>query len=124
RSPYALANAPQAIRGGRDGVSRPDGAMSAKFGSASPGAGRREVSSGGAAPTLERPAPPLKVVLFLGFGLTVGIWAFAGVYFGGRIASLDARTTEVSERYVHGQSLLTEARIQVLLASARLRDTL
>lgn len=98
--------------------------MSAKFGSASPGAGRREVSSGGAAPTLERPAPPLKVVLFLGFGLTVGIWAFAGVYFGGRIASLDVRTTEVSERYVHGQSLLTEARIQVLLASVRLRDTL
>lgn len=98
--------------------------MRLKIASAAPAATRREVAAGGPTSPASRPVPPLKAVLFLGFGVTVGIWAFAGIYFGGRIALLDARTTQVSERYVHGQGLLTEARIQVLLASVRLRDTL
>jgi signal transduction histidine kinase len=66
----------------------------------------------------------IKTALLTGFGLTVGVWLFAGLYFGGRIADLDARTDEVRDRYVHAQGLLTTARTQVLLSSVHLRDAL
>ncbi|MFO7303220.1 MAG: histidine kinase [Acidobacteriota bacterium] len=69
-------------------------------------------------------AVSLRTALLVGFGLTVGVWLFAGLYFGSRIAELDRQTTEVSERYVHAQRLLMSARMGVLLSSVHLRDAL
>lgn len=66
----------------------------------------------------------LKTALFMGFGLTLGVWAFAGLYFGSRIAELNRQTSEVGERYLMAQSLLTTARMGVLQGSVRLRDAL
>lgn len=62
--------------------------------------------------------------MLLGFGITVGIWVFAGVYFSARIAGFDERSAAVSERFVHAQRMLTEARLHVVLSSVNLRDTL
>jgi signal transduction histidine kinase len=67
---------------------------------------------------------PLKTSLLIGFGLTVGIWVFAGTYFGNRVAALDGRASEVSQRYVRAQEALVNARTQVLLGSVHLRDAL
>jgi len=66
----------------------------------------------------------LKTALFMGFGLTLGVWAFAGLYFGSRIAELDRQTSEISQRYLLAQRLLTTARMGVLQSSVRLRDAL
>lgn len=66
----------------------------------------------------------VKTALLTGFGLTVGVWVFAGLYFGGRMADLDARTQDVRERYVRAQNLITTARTEVLLSSVHLRDAL
>jgi signal transduction histidine kinase len=85
--------------------------------------GRREVEFSGPPPSRLR-LGSLRGALFIGFGLTVGVWGLAGLYFSGRIAALDQGTTEVRERYVQAQSLLTTARTQVLLSSVLLRDAL
>lgn len=83
---------------------------------------RREIS-------IVRPAPRVRTgsirgALLIGFGLTVSVWLVAGVYFSGRIADLDARTSEIRERYLRAQELLETARVQVMLSSVLLRDTL
>jgi signal transduction histidine kinase len=85
--------------------------------------GRREIEFGGSPPSRLR-VLSLKAALFIGFGLTVGVWGLAGLYFGGRVAALDQGTMQVRERYVQAQALLTTARTQVLLSSVLLRDAL
>jgi signal transduction histidine kinase len=80
------------------------------------------VGRGGGPPRLG--AVSIRTALIIGFGLTVAVWVFAGLYFGGRISEVDARTAEVRERYVHAQRLLTTARTEVLLSSVHLRDAL
>lgn len=67
---------------------------------------------------------PLKAALVIGFGLTVGIWLFAGVYVERRVAELDGRAEELSQRYFRNQSLLIDARTLVLLSSVHIRDAL
>src|SRR3990172_13403467 len=66
----------------------------------------------------------MKAVLFLGFGLTFGIWAFAGSYFMNRIADIERRTAAVNVRYMQAQERLSTVRAQVLLASVYVRDAL
>ena len=83
---------------------------------------RREIS-------IVRPAPRVRTgsirgALLIGFGLTVSVWLVAGLYFSGRIADLDERTSDIRERYIRAQELLSTARTQVLLGSVLLRDAL
>lgn len=85
---------------------------------------RREIDLGRQEPMSRFGVLSLKTALFAGFGLTVGVWLFAGLYFGSRIAELDRQTADVSERYLHAQRLLTSARVGVLLASVHFRDAL
>jgi signal transduction histidine kinase len=54
----------------------------------------------------------------------VGIWVFAGFYFGKRISDLESKASAVSTRYIQSQQLLTSARTQVMLSSVYVRDAL
>lgn len=66
----------------------------------------------------------IKAALLLGFGLTFGIWIFAGSYFTKRIADVEQRATAVNVRYVQAQELLSTVRVQLLLGSVDVRDAL
>ena len=66
----------------------------------------------------------IRAALLIGFGLTAGIWAFAGYYYSQRVAALESRTAMLSERYVKAQDLLTTARNRVIRASVLIRDSL
>jgi signal transduction histidine kinase len=59
----------------------------------------------------------LKATTWIGLALTVGVWLFAGAYFGRRIGALEIEASTMSARYVRSQQLLTSARTQVLLSS-------
>jgi len=70
------------------------------------------------------PGSRIKAALFIGFGLISATWAFAGYYFGRRVADLELRATSINERYTKAQDLLTTARGQVLVGSVYVRDAL
>ncbi|MEP7306130.1 MAG: sensor histidine kinase [Acidobacteriota bacterium] len=72
----------------------------------------------------ERLGRPIRAALFLGFGLVVGIWLFAGYYFTRRIADVERQGVAINARYVHAQELLSTVRTQVLLGSVYVRDAL
>lgn len=55
---------------------------------------------------------------------TVGLWAYTGVVFVGRLDSLERQSSDVAARYTRAQELLTTIRTQVLVASVRVRDGL
>jgi len=67
---------------------------------------------------------PIRAALFLGFGLIVGIWLFAGYYFTRRIADVERQAAAINARYRHAQELLSTVRSQVLLGSVYVRDAL
>jgi hypothetical protein len=67
---------------------------------------------------------PIRAPLFLGFGLIVGIWLFAGYYFTRRIADVERQAAAINARYMHAQELLSTVRSQVLLGSVYVRDAL
>jgi signal transduction histidine kinase len=62
--------------------------------------------------------------MFVGFGLIGGIWLSAGYYFSSRMAELEHRSTDINERYMRAQDLLTTVRGQVLMGSVYVRDAL
>jgi len=66
----------------------------------------------------------MRSVLLAGFGLTFGIWLFAGNYFLNRISEIESRTAAVNVRYMQAQERLSTVRAQVLLASVYVRDAL
>ena len=66
----------------------------------------------------------IKAAALVGFGLIGGIWAFTGYFFTTRMAELERRSNEISERYTRAQDLLTSARGQVLMGSVYVRDAL
>jgi signal transduction histidine kinase len=66
----------------------------------------------------------IKTALFLGFGLTLGLWLFAGYYFTKRMAEVGREAAAINVRYMHAQELLSSVRSQVLLASVYVRDAL
>lgn len=66
----------------------------------------------------------MRSVLLAGFGLTVGIWLFAGNYFLNRISEIEKRTAAVNVSYMQAQERLSTVRAQVLLASVYVRDAL
>jgi signal transduction histidine kinase len=66
----------------------------------------------------------IRAALLLGFGLTAGIWGFAGYYYNQRVGQLETRTANISARYLKAQDLLSLARNQVIRASVLIRDAL
>jgi len=66
----------------------------------------------------------IKAALLLGFGLTFGIWLFAGYYFTQRIGEVEDRAAAINARYMQAQELLSTVRAQVLLGSVYVRDAL
>jgi signal transduction histidine kinase len=66
----------------------------------------------------------MRTVLLAGFGLTFGIWLYAGNYFLDRISDIENRTAVVNVRYMQAQERLSTVRAQVLLASVYVRDAL
>src|SRR5580704_7113240 len=66
----------------------------------------------------------IRAALFLGFGLIVGVWLFAGYYFTRRIADVERQAAAINARYMHAQELLSTVRAQVLVGSVYVRDAL
>jgi signal transduction histidine kinase len=66
----------------------------------------------------------IRAALFLGFGLTFGLWLLTGFQFTQRMAELERHANEINTRYMHGQELLSTVRAQILLGSVYLRDAL
>jgi len=76
-------------------------------------------------PTRKRPgAPTIKAALLAGFGLTFGIWLFAGFYFSQRMADVERRAAAINLRYVRAQDHLATVRAQILRGSVFVRDAL
>jgi signal transduction histidine kinase len=68
--------------------------------------------------------PTIKAVLFLGFGLTLGLWLFAGYQFTAQMTEVQREAAAVNARYMHAQELLATVRSQILLGSVYVRDAL
>jgi signal transduction histidine kinase len=66
----------------------------------------------------------LRAALFLGFGLTLGLWLFTGYQLTQRIATLERDTAAANARYTRAQELLSTIRAQALLGSVYVRDAL
>ncbi len=66
----------------------------------------------------------IRAALFLGFGLTLGLWLFSGYYFTARVTDLQRDAARVTERYIRAQARVSAVRNQVLLASVFVRDAL
>lgn len=66
----------------------------------------------------------IRAALFLGFGLTLGIWLFAGYHFTRRMADVQERSAAVNARYTRAQELLSTVRAKILLGSVYVRDAL
>jgi signal transduction histidine kinase len=66
----------------------------------------------------------IRAALLLGFGLTFGIWLFAGYSFTKRIGDVERRASAINNRYMQAQELLATVRAQVLLGSVYVRDAL
>jgi hypothetical protein len=66
----------------------------------------------------------IKAALFLGFGLTFGLWIFAGYQFTRRMGEVERDAAAINRRYMHAQELLSTVRAQVLIGSVYVRDAL
>jgi signal transduction histidine kinase len=66
----------------------------------------------------------IKAALLLGFGLTFGVWLFAGYYLTKRIGDVESRSAAINARYMQAQDLLSTVRAQVLLGPVFVRDAL
>jgi signal transduction histidine kinase len=69
-------------------------------------------------------SPRIGAVLVAGFGLTLGLWIFAGYQFTLRMAEVERDAAAVNTRYMRAQELLATVRAQILLASVYVRDAL
>ena len=79
-------------------------------------------------PIVAQPAPfgglTIRTALLLGFGLTFGVWLFAGYYFAQRFGEVERRAGTINERYMRAQERLSTVSAQVLLGSVYVRDAL
>jgi signal transduction histidine kinase len=66
----------------------------------------------------------IKAALFLGFGLTFGLWIIAGYQFTRRMADVEREASAISRRYMQAQELLATVRAQILIGSVYVRDAL
>jgi signal transduction histidine kinase len=84
----------------------------------------RSRAAGSAEPPANYAWLTIKTALFIGFGLTFGLWLATGYQFTQRMNDLQSRATAINIRYMHAQELLSAVRTQILLASVYLRDAL
>jgi signal transduction histidine kinase len=68
--------------------------------------------------------PGTKAALLLGFGLTLGLWLWAGYDLTERMRDVERRATAINARYMRAQELLSSVRPQVLLVSVNVRNAL
>ena len=66
----------------------------------------------------------IRASLLVGFGLTFGLWLFAGYQFTRRMAHVQTETAAINARYTQAQELLSTIRAHVLLGSVYVRDAL
>lgn len=66
----------------------------------------------------------IQAALFLGLGLTLALWLFAGYRMAVRIADLETATAGINAQYVRAQDMLSDAQTQVLLGAILVRDAL
>ena len=66
----------------------------------------------------------IRAALYLGFGLTFGVWLLTGYQFSQRMGELERRSDAINARYMRGQDLLSIVRAQILLGSVYARDAL
>jgi signal transduction histidine kinase len=66
----------------------------------------------------------IKAAVFLGFALTVAVWAWSGYHLTRQIAEVEEQSLAISERYKSGQELLSTLRTQLLVGSVYVRDAL
>jgi signal transduction histidine kinase len=66
----------------------------------------------------------IRAALVLGFGLTLGLWLFAGYQFTRRMSEVQSQAAEINTRYTRAQEQLSTVRAQVLIASVYVRDAL
>lgn len=66
----------------------------------------------------------IRAALFLGFGLVLALWIFTGYTFSQRLSESEARTSDVTRRYMEAQDLLSAVRQQVSSNSIILRNAL
>jgi signal transduction histidine kinase len=66
----------------------------------------------------------IRAVVFLGFGLVLGLWLFAWYAMTLRIAEVERRTADINARFSTAQETLSEVRMQVLVGAVQLRDAL
>ncbi|OYW04562.1 MAG: hypothetical protein B7X11_02785, partial [Acidobacteria bacterium 37-65-4] len=68
--------------------------------------------------------PTIRAAWLAGFGLTLGLWLFAGYHLTRRMADVESQTTAINARYVRAQDLLSAVRARLLLGSVLVRDAL
>jgi two-component system sensor histidine kinase UhpB len=66
----------------------------------------------------------IRTALIVGFGLTLGLWLFAGYQVTRRVSDEQRNAAEANARYIQAQDLLASVRAQVLLASVVVGDAL
>src|SRR5512139_851507 len=66
----------------------------------------------------------IRAALTLGFGLTLGLWAFTGYTFTTQMDAAERQGAAVIARYNRAQELLSTVRAQILLISVHVRDAL
>jgi signal transduction histidine kinase len=70
------------------------------------------------------PHVTIRTALLAGFGLTLGLWLFAGYQVTRRMTEEQRDAAAINGRYVHAQELLSSVRAQVLLGSVVVGDAL
>jgi signal transduction histidine kinase len=66
----------------------------------------------------------IRAALFLGFGVTLGLWLWAGYRLTQRFSDAESASAQVNERYLKAQESLRDVDGQVRLGSVLLRDVL
>ena len=66
----------------------------------------------------------IKVALTLAFGLTVGLWLFAGYQFTRRMGEVEREAAASNGRYTTAQQVLAAVRAKILVRSVYVRDAL
>jgi signal transduction histidine kinase len=66
----------------------------------------------------------IRAALFLGFGLTVGLWILTGFQVTRRMAEVQRDATAINRRYMDAQERLSTVRAQLLIGSVYARDAL
>ncbi len=66
----------------------------------------------------------IRAVVFLGFGLILGLWLFAWMQLSLRIDEARAQAQGANTRYMHAQETMANIRARVLMASVAFRDAL